>query len=140
MFSPRLKSARANAGLSQTALAKAVGLSQSYLAQLEAGDREPSLETIKSLANALSLNPGWLMGEEVQEPGHGNGGDPQAAILTDYQAPPGLRDLAGDKALVKVLAIQPHEWVALRSLRVPSHPNKEGYMALLHVLRAICPV
>ena len=140
MFSPRLKSARANAGLSQTALAKAVGLSQSYLAQLEGGDREPSMETVKSLANALGLAPGWLMGEEVQSPGPGNGGDPQMAIQMDYQAPPGLRDLAGDKSLTKVLAIQPHEWVALRSLRVPSHPSKDGYVALLHLLRAICPV
>lgn len=140
MFSSRLKSARTNAGLSQTALAKSTGLSQSYLAQLEAGDREPSLDTIRSLSSALGLNPGWLMGEDARDPRLGNLGDPQAAILTDYQAPPGLRALAGEKALVKVLAIQPHEWVALRSLNVLSHPSKEGYIALLHVLRAICPV
>jgi DNA-binding XRE family transcriptional regulator len=46
---------RKKRGLSQGALAKDAGISQSYLAGLEAGDRKGNPALIKRLAHALAL-------------------------------------------------------------------------------------
>lgn len=140
MFHARLKSARKNAGLSQVALATAVGISQSYVTQMEAGNKVPSVDIVKTLAEVLGVSPGWLMGEEVREGSAAYQRNPQAAIMADYEAPPGLRDLAGDKIVMQALDIQPYELVTLRSLQVPVAPSKDGYIALLLTLRAVCPV
>lgn len=45
--------AREDAGLSQRQVATAAGISQSYLAEIEAGRAEPSLSVVVALANAL---------------------------------------------------------------------------------------
>jgi hypothetical protein len=92
------------------------------------------------LAKALGVSAAYLLGEAVADQSAAYQADPRTAILADYDAPPGLRGLAEDAQLVKVLRMAPHEWSALRSLVVPSPPSKDGYLALLHVIRAICPV
>ena len=48
-----LAALRLGKGLSQTALAQAVGTSQSHIARLEKGHDDPRLSTIRRLANAL---------------------------------------------------------------------------------------
>ncbi len=50
-----LKAWREGRGLTQAALAARTGLSRAYLAQLEAGAREPSLSALRRLAAALDL-------------------------------------------------------------------------------------
>jgi DNA-binding XRE family transcriptional regulator len=47
---------RADHGLSQTALARRLGMSQPAIARLEAGDHEPSLTTLARLAHELGLD------------------------------------------------------------------------------------
>jgi ribosome-binding protein aMBF1 (putative translation factor) len=46
---------RINNGLSQTGLARLLGMHQSAIARLEAGDHEPSLATLSRLARVLEV-------------------------------------------------------------------------------------
>ena len=47
---------RVDNGLSQTALARRLGMSQPAVARLEAGDHEPSLATLARLARGLGID------------------------------------------------------------------------------------
>ena len=58
-FAIRLRSARLARGLSQKALARASGLSQSAIASYENGTRK-SAKGIFELAKALQVDPAWL--------------------------------------------------------------------------------
>jgi predicted transcriptional regulator len=50
-----LRTARARAGLSQRALAKRASTSQSVVARIEAGDTDPSYETLRRLLKAAGF-------------------------------------------------------------------------------------
>jgi transcriptional regulator with XRE-family HTH domain len=65
-FGARLATIREDVGLSQSALARAVGTSQSAISQIEAGDRNPSYEMIRQIAGALRVSPAYLVGGEVE--------------------------------------------------------------------------
>ncbi|MES2178008.1 MAG: helix-turn-helix transcriptional regulator [Gemmatimonadota bacterium] len=65
-FGKRLARVREDSGFTQSSLARAVGLSQSAISQIEAGDRNPSYETIRQLAEAMHLTPAYLVGGEVE--------------------------------------------------------------------------
>jgi transcriptional regulator with XRE-family HTH domain len=58
-FSDRLRFARRLRGITQKALARAGGLSQSAIASYESGQRQSSRAVFK-LASALKVNPNWL--------------------------------------------------------------------------------
>lgn len=51
----RVISYRIDHGLSQTGLARMLGMHQPAIARLEAGDHEPSLATLSRLARALGI-------------------------------------------------------------------------------------
>jgi transcriptional regulator with XRE-family HTH domain len=55
-FADRLRAERESAGLSQYALAKKSGLSKQALSNLEAGNREPTWQTVQLLAAALGVD------------------------------------------------------------------------------------
>jgi transcriptional regulator with XRE-family HTH domain len=58
VFGINVANARSQRGISQTQLAallEETGVSQSYISQLEAGKRNPKLETIVALAIALNV-------------------------------------------------------------------------------------
>jgi transcriptional regulator with XRE-family HTH domain len=139
MIGLRLKSARSAAGMTQSALAAATGISQSHISQMESGDREPSMDAIRMLAQGLGVAPAYLVGDAAHGVSADFLADPRSAIRDDPESPPGLRDLAADTALTEILMVRPAEWAMLRSLAAPSPPSKNGYLVLLHVLRAICP-
>jgi transcriptional regulator with XRE-family HTH domain len=65
-FGRRLAKIREAAGHTQRSLAKAAGLSQSAISQLESGARSPTYQTIRRIAKAMQLPPGYLMGGELQ--------------------------------------------------------------------------
>jgi transcriptional regulator with XRE-family HTH domain len=65
-FGERLTQIREDAGLTQSALARAVGTSQSAISQIEAGERNPSYEMIRQIAEALGVSPSYLVGGEVE--------------------------------------------------------------------------
>ncbi len=60
-FAMRLKALRAERKMSQAALAKRAGLSREYLARLEAGQQDPSLTTLTTLAKGLKVKVGRLV-------------------------------------------------------------------------------
>jgi transcriptional regulator with XRE-family HTH domain len=65
-FGARLAKIREDAKMSQSALAKAMGTSQSAVSQLESGERLPSFDMIRQLASALGVSPAYLLGAEVE--------------------------------------------------------------------------
>jgi transcriptional regulator with XRE-family HTH domain len=56
-FAKSIRIARSLADMTQAQLAKASSIDRSYLSLLEAGHRNPSVETIQKLANALKIPP-----------------------------------------------------------------------------------
>jgi transcriptional regulator with XRE-family HTH domain len=134
----RLKSARLASGLTQRELAEKAGVSQSLVAQIERGEREPGRNALRGLAEALGITVSWLLGERVAPPGSDYAPPPELTrILADAHAPPGLHALASDYPLVAVLGIIGAEWRALASIELPTPAIKDGYLNLLFTLRAI---
>lgn len=66
-FAKRLERIRTDAGLSQTALAERIGVSQSAISQMESGDRKPSFDMVRQMAKALGVKPSYLLGEEIDD-------------------------------------------------------------------------
>jgi transcriptional regulator with XRE-family HTH domain len=63
----RIAEIREQAGFSQSALARAIGGSQSAISQIEAGERNPSYETLRQIARALGVSVPHLVGAEVEK-------------------------------------------------------------------------
>ncbi len=62
-FIQNLKFYRKRAGLTQEKLAEKIGMSTSYIGDMEARERFPSAETIDKIASALDLPVSTLFGE-----------------------------------------------------------------------------
>lgn len=56
-----LKAFRKWRGLSQIELSKMTSLGQGYLSDLESNRRQGTPETLKAIARALEIDPGWIM-------------------------------------------------------------------------------
>lgn len=73
----RVQGLRKTLGLTQTALARQVGVSQSAISDIESGDTKVILgPTMTALCAALRTNPEWLQ--------HGRG-SPAPAVTTDIE-------------------------------------------------------
>ena len=133
----RLKSARLAAGLTQRELAERAGVSQSLVAQIERGEREPGRNALRRLAGALGTTVSWLLGERIATPRGDYVPHPELKkILADAQAPSGLHTLATDYSLAGILGITDAEWRALASIDLPGTMDRDGYVSLLFALRA----
>ena len=62
-----IKAARKNARMTQAELAKRMGISFQSIAQWENGLRDPKIETIKRIANALGVDVYELLGDADRE-------------------------------------------------------------------------
>jgi transcriptional regulator with XRE-family HTH domain len=62
----RIAALRDEKTLSQSALARLVGTSQSAISQIESGERNPSYATIREIARALEITPAHLVGAPVE--------------------------------------------------------------------------
>lgn len=60
----RIKELREKRGLSQGDLAKATGLSQSTISQVEREEKDPSLSTLQKISDALSVHIAMLFASE----------------------------------------------------------------------------
>jgi ribosome-binding protein aMBF1 (putative translation factor) len=60
-FGDRIRRCRENLGLSQESLAHKASINRTYIASLEAGRRNPSLDLICRLARALDVDVGDLI-------------------------------------------------------------------------------
>jgi transcriptional regulator with XRE-family HTH domain len=61
-FASNVHRLRSKKGLSQKAVADAIGMSVSYVSMLERAQRSPPLETIEKMARALKVTPAALLG------------------------------------------------------------------------------
>lgn len=61
-FQARIKKSRIDAGLTQQQVANDTGISQSIIAYLETGKREPSLENLGILADYYNVSLDYLLG------------------------------------------------------------------------------
>ncbi len=130
----RLKRARKAAGLNQTELANRCGVVQSHISGMERGVRAPSIEMLDILRHELGVSAHWLMGGESDET-LANTEISREHILADRKTSVGLASLAGDEFLCERLNIRSIEWRALKSLQPPNGLTREGYLALLLLLR-----
>ena len=62
----KIRELRKQKKLTQTALAKKAGISQSALSDIESQTKSPSVDTISLLASALEVTVSQLMGEDIQ--------------------------------------------------------------------------
>ena len=61
-LSKRLRSMRNMLHLTQTTLAERVGITQPYLAELERGDKRPSIDVLQKLCGELNCSADFLLG------------------------------------------------------------------------------
>lgn len=63
-FNENLKLARLNKGMSQKYVAEQIGVAKSTYSLYESGNREPNVQTIKKIADVLSVSADELLGLE----------------------------------------------------------------------------
>lgn len=66
-FHKRIKIAREKAGYTQTQVEKETGISQSIIAYLETGKREPSIENLGILADFYCVSVDWLLSTGIKK-------------------------------------------------------------------------
>ncbi|MFT3809969.1 MAG: helix-turn-helix transcriptional regulator [Micropepsaceae bacterium] len=74
IFQKRLRQARDLRGHSQAELGALAGMPASSVAHFEAGNRKPSFDTLRRLANALNVTTDYLIGR-ADDPSHADVGD-----------------------------------------------------------------
>jgi transcriptional regulator with XRE-family HTH domain len=128
----RLRQARVRANLSLREMARQLGVSPSFLSQLENGKSQPSVATLYSLAQLLGVSMDRLF--EIQEP---PATAPQPGLTTeptagDHAAGPGTDGEGSDDTPVRRITIgsairawerQPEEHSRL-SMTAPGHRTK----------------
>ena len=82
----RISECRREAGMTMDALAKSVGVAKSTIQRYEAGKIEKvKLPVIESIANALNVNPSWIIGKsndrDIQIPSSNQSYDLKAAFF-----------------------------------------------------------
>ena len=99
-FGARLARVRERQGFTQSSLARAVGLSQSAVSQIEAGSRNPSYTTIRELAEAMGVSPAELVEGEIAPD------SAEQAFFRDYRglAEPQKREVATFAAYLRAKA------------------------------------
>jgi len=139
IFAARLKAARQAKQLTQRELGTRVGMDQGHISRLEHGGKGLSTEHLQALARELGVTTSYLLGDDNQEESATYSSGPMrfANLLTDYEAPAGLRALASDSALVNALGITEREMEALASIKVPGEVTKDGFVQLLVTIRAV---
>jgi transcriptional regulator with XRE-family HTH domain len=106
IFQKRLKLAREELRKwSQSQLAQEAGLPPSSIAHFETGNRKPSFDSLRRIANALEVSTDYLLGR-VDTPGMAEAGDPlyrDVGKLTahDREIAKGILKMLADKSRAK---------------------------------------
>lgn len=81
-FKDRLRRARENRGMSQVDVGAKTGLQPAAVSHFETGQRAPSFENLRKLADALSVSVDYLLGRiDEEQHGHGVAAAPRARLL-----------------------------------------------------------
>ena len=123
----RIFKLRQERGMNQTQLAKAAGISRSYLSWMEKGKhKRPSANGVASIASALGTTIAYLMEEPVL-------GTP----IDHATLPEPLRELIETKA--ESLDIRDEDVMMLARIRYRGVPlrHADDYECILHTLRMI---
>ncbi len=64
-FGDKVKSYRKLAGLSQDNLSEKIGKSREFINKVEAGEKNPSLDTFVDMANVLDVTADQLLGDSI---------------------------------------------------------------------------
>ena len=87
----KIRNARKDAGLTQAELAKKTSLSQSYIGDIEKDRYNPSVATLRAIADATGVPVESILGNAVQPPAHPVvKGDPVSELFDN----PEIRSLA----------------------------------------------
>lgn len=86
-FGARVKSLRKARGLTQGELARAIGIKQPSLSELEQGEsKEPSAATLLAVARALQVSAEWLYTGIGNPLGNANLTDDETALLGAFRS------------------------------------------------------
>jgi transcriptional regulator with XRE-family HTH domain len=84
-FARRLQDLRKAAGLTQQELARRSGVSRQALSRLESGERQPTLDAVCQLAEALQVNVAAFAGNGAGAARNGVDGPPSCAAVVDLR-------------------------------------------------------
>ena len=86
IFKDRLRAARENLRqMTQVDLARAIGLPPSSIAHFESGNRKPSFDNLRKLANALNVTTDYLVGR-ANDPNTTASADPLYRDVANFTA------------------------------------------------------
>ena len=100
IFSQRLKAARDLRKMSQGDLATKSGLQPSAISHFETGNRSPSFDNLKRLADALTVTTDYMLGR-AEDPGESG---PEAGSLFRHAENLSADDFKTLESMAKVLA------------------------------------
>lgn len=86
-FKDMLKYFRMRSGLSQSELAKKLGISPSTISMYEVGQREPDFETEEAIADFFNTDLNTLRGRDVEQPPYYFDKDASTAAQFLYENP-----------------------------------------------------
>lgn len=90
-FGKILRELRKNEKLTQTELAKKLGLAFSTISMYERGDREPDFETMEAIADYFNVSMDYLHGKKVHKSGLYM---PSPSVAEDFETFPVIGDIA----------------------------------------------
>ena len=82
-FKDRIKQARTKKGLSQSKLAKAIGVHVTNISRYERGENRPTSEVLTKLANELDVTSDFLMDGSMDDKAQGSISDKE--LLSQFQ-------------------------------------------------------
>lgn len=82
-FQDRLRKAREHAGMTQSELAEATGVSLNSLNRYEKGQRSPGEDIVSAIAKATGVPPTWLIDGDVPVPADKT--NPPARVILTWQ-------------------------------------------------------
>ena len=114
-FNERLRLLRTSRGLSQSDLAKFLGISKSSVNMYERGEREPGLETLEAIGDFFNVDMDYLLGKsehrnknewlatfEFIQSNSNNYSPHEKEVIKEYRAKPEMQ-----AAVDKLLGIEP---------------------------------
>lgn len=134
-FGQFIKRKRQDLSLTQTQVAKRLGVGQNYVAYMERGERKPSIDIIQGLAQCLKLplQKLYLLANPDIEKIFPAGESSQSRAM-----PPLLKRLAGDHILRQKHNIGDEDIQLLTSIRARGQiENIDDYVFLLMTLRQV---